>query len=208
MRPEHKHWPGRFLRALSGSALVALTGCASAPEIPLIPKLPAPRVIVETVYVPVYLERELPEPEPVVIREPARLPEEQAQALALLLDMARLVQAGAEELRRELAAATAAFNRERTPILRLRLVWISMLVGPAAGDDARLQALIEPLVGRNATLAPSHPLRPIAELVQASLAERMRQVREETRKAEALQQKLDALRAIERQLLERERRRN
>jgi hypothetical protein len=193
---------------LPAALLLLVAGCASAPEIPLIPKLPAPKVIVETVYVPVYIEKELPEPEPVVIREPARLPEEQDQALALLIEMTRLTQLSAEEQRREFTAASNAFNRERTPVNRLRLVWLSVLLGPTAGDDARLQGLIEPLVGRNATLPPSHPLRSVAELVQASLNERLRQVREETRKAEALQQKLDALKAIERQLLDRERRRN
>lgn len=190
------------------SVCTVLVGCASAPEIPLIPKLPSPKVIVETVYVPVYIEKQLPEPEPVVIREPARLPEEQDQALALLIEMARHAQLTPEEQRKEFAAATSAFNRERSPINRLRLVWLSVLLGPAAGDDARLQGLIEPLVGRNGALPPSHPLRAVADLVQASLTERVRQVREETRKAEALQQKLDALKAIERQLLDRERRRN
>ena len=185
-----------------------LAGCASAPEIPLIPKLPAPKVIVETVYVPVYIEKQLPEPEPVVVREPARLPEEQEQALALLSEMVRSSQLGAEELRREFASAAAAFGRERTPVNRLRLVWLSVLLGPAAGDDARLQGLLDPLIGRNGALPLTHPLRAVAELVQASLNERIRQVREEARKADALQQKLDALRAIERQLLDRERRRN
>ncbi len=194
--------------SLAPALALALASCASAPEIPLIPKLPAPKIIVETVYVPVYIEKQLPEPEPVIVREPAKLPEEQEQAIALLTEMTRAALMPAEELRREFAAASSAFTRERTPINRLRLVWLSILLGPTAGDDARLQALLDPLVGRNAALGPNQPLRAVAELVQASLNERIRQVREEARKAEALQQKLDALKAIERQLLDRERRRN
>ncbi|MFN3628884.1 MAG: hypothetical protein ACK4XK_02315, partial [Casimicrobiaceae bacterium] len=95
MSTEHRFCPSSARRANGFLAALGLpfgllvwlpllvTGCASAPEIPLIPKLPAPKVIVETVYVPVYIEKELPEPEPVVIRQPTRLPEEQDQALNL-----------------------------------------------------------------------------------------------------------------------------
>ena len=66
----------------------------------------------------------------------------------------------------------------------------------------------DPLVAKTGGLALTHPLRPIAELILIQISERTRQVREEQKRADALQQKLDALKAIEKQLLDRERRRN
>ena len=69
-------------------------------------------------------------------------------------------------------------------------------IGPAAGDDARLQGLLEPLVAKTGGLAASHPLRSIADVLLVQVAERVRQLREEQKRGDALQQKLDALKAV------------
>ena len=81
-------------------------------------------------------------------------------------------------------------------------------MGADAGDDARLQGLLEPLVAKAGGFASSHPLRSIADVLLVQIGERARQLREEQKRGDALQQKLDALKAIEKQLLDRERRRN
>ncbi len=185
-------------------ALGVLAGCVSAPETTEPPK-PVPAAT-QTVYVPVYVEVEKRAPPPPA-PEPLKLPDEQEQSLTLLLEMTRTVGVPADELRKEYAAAQTAFNKERTAINRLRYAWLAALLGPAAGDEARLQGLLEPLVAKGG-LAASHPLRPLVEVLLAQIAERNRQLREEQKRADALQQKLDALKAIEKQLLDRERRRN
>jgi hypothetical protein len=188
-------------------ALAVLGGCATTPDAVLPPKAPAAPVVTQTVYVPVYVEVDkpaLPAPAP----EPLKLPEDQEQSLALLLEMTRMASASADDLRKEFAGAQNAFNKDKSSVNRLRFAWLSALLGPAAGDDARLSGLVEPLVAKTGGLALTHPLRPVADLILTQISERTRQVREEQKRADALQQKLDALKAIEKQLLDRERRRN
>jgi hypothetical protein len=187
-----------------------LAGCATVPDIPLLPKpvAPTPVPVTQTVYVPVYVEVEKPATVVVTPGEPIKLPDDQEQSLALLIEMARSSGASSEDLRKDLVAAQTAFNKDKSSVNRLRYAWISGLIGPAAGDDARLQGLLEPLLAKSGGFVPSHPLRPIAEVMLAQLSERGRQLKEEQKKADALQQKLDALKAIEKNLLDRERRRN
>lgn len=186
-----------------------LAGCANAPEAPLLPPLatPTPVPVTQTVYVPVYVEVEKQVPV-ATAPEPVKLPDDQEQSLALLIEMTRSSSASADELRRDFLASQIAFNKDKSSVNRLRYAWISGLLGPAAGDDSRLQGLLEPLVAKSGGLAPTHPLRPVADVMLAQLSERNRQLKEEQKKAEALQQKLDALKAIEKNLLDRERRRN
>lgn len=199
----------KFVRAYSvflASALL-LAGCATVPEAPVLPKEPVVPPVTQTVYVPVYVEVEKPAvvaPAP----EPIKLPEDQEQSLALLIEMSRSANASQDDLRRDFVASQTAFNKDKSAINRLRYAWISGLLGSAAGDDARLQGLLEPLVAKTGGLAPNHPLRPVADVMLTQLTERTRQLKEEQKKADALQQKLDALKAIEKNLLDRERRRN
>lgn len=204
MRRRNALITGAWVRALS--PLLLLAGCASAPEIPPLQNAPVTPTVTQTVYVPVYVEVE----KPVVIvpaPEPIKLPEDQEQSLALLIEMARSANATPDDLRKDFSASQAAFNKDKSSVNRMRYAWISGLLGTAAGDDARLQGLLEPLVAKGG-FAVTHPLRPIADVMLAQLTERTRQLREEQKKADALQQKLDALKAIEKNLLDRERRRN
>jgi hypothetical protein len=202
------------LRGLVASAIMlcaalTLSGCVTAPESAQAPA-PTPAAT-QTVYVPVYVEVEkaAKPPTPVAVApEPIKLPEDQEQSLALLAEIAKSTSSNGDELRKEYASAQAAFNRDKTLINRMRLTWYSALLSPSLSDDARLTALIEPMVAKIGGFGTTHPLRPIAELLLAQISERGRQVREQSKKVDELQQKLDALKAIEKQLLDRERRRN
>lgn len=194
-------WIGALLPVL------LLTGCATAPELPLLPETPAIPAVTQTVYVPVYVEVEKPVPAVAPTPEPIKLPEDQEQSLALLIEMARYANASPDELRKDFLASQTAFNKDKSSVNRMRYAWISGLLGATAGDDARLQGLLEPLMAKGG-FAVTHPLRPVAEVMLAQLAERTRQLREEQKRADGLQQKLDALKAIEKNLLDRERRRN
>ena len=188
------------------TAFALLGGCAVVPDV-VLPKTPKPEVVTQTVYVPVYVEVAKPA-EPAPAPEPLKLPEDQEQSLALLLEMARAASVSQDDLRKEFTAAQNTFNKDKSPVNRMRFAWLSALLGPAAGDDARLSGLLEPLVAKSGGLASTHPLRPVADVMLIQISERTRQVREEQKRADALQQKLDALKAIEKQLLDRDRRRN
>jgi hypothetical protein len=197
---------GGVIVAMTTAFAVLLAGCATTTDAPQQVAAAQP-VVSQTVYVPVYVEVEKKAP-PAPVPEPVKLPEDQEQSLALLIEMSRSANASADDLRKDFTASQNAFNKDRTPVNRMRYAWLSALLGPAAGDDARLLGLLEPLVAKTGGLAVTHPLRAVADVLVAQVAERTRQVREEQKRADALQQKLDALKAIEKQLLDRERRRN
>ncbi len=195
---------------VSALACVAgLGGCALAPEIPVINRLTHPQVVTETVYVPIYVEIEkiapqIAPPPPA----PIKLPEDQDQTLALLLELTRATNGSVEEARKELAAAQSLYAKDRSLNNRIRVAMYSALAANNTSDDSRLQGLLEPLVAKVGGLPQTHPIRPVAEMLLTQIAERNRQVREQTKKTDELQQKLDALKAIEKQLLDRDRRRN
>lgn len=102
----------------------------------------------------------------------------------------------AEEQRRELHAAQAGLERQPGDLQRLRLALLLTLPRTAWRDDARALQLLGGLEFAPAD-RPS-PRRDLALLIQKLVAERQRQVRDEHRKADDLQQKIDALRAIDR----------
>lgn len=134
--------------------------------------------------------------------QPAQPPqpvnEDEQQALGLLVDLQRYCLESGDDLKRELATANAALTHARSDANRIRLAMLLTL--PAAGptDDPRALSLLEPLVSKSAT--PS-PLKQVAAVLYAQIAERSRSLREEQKKTAAAQEKLDALRAVERSLL-------
>lgn len=129
----------------------------------------------------------------------------ESRALLALLDgYARWQTMPAEEQKREFAAANDAYQQAAGDAGRLRLALLLSMPNGAVRDDARALTLLEPLVAGNATAAG--PLRDLAQLLYAQLAERGRALRDEQRRSEDLAQKLDALRKLERSLIEREQR--
>ncbi len=207
-------------RTAAGLATVlALAGCAAAPAAPA-PAAPAPQATIAPKPPDPLPVTPVPVPELVIVQSPPPSPpppapaqvatvqptlqapvnEEEQQALALLADLQRYVSDPPEDLKRELAGASAALTRTRSDANRIRVAMLLTL--PAAGlpDDARALTLLEPLVGRNSNSASS-PLKQIAALLYAQIVERARSLREEQRRTAAAQEKLDALRAVERSLL-------
>ena len=186
-----------------GAAAMLIAACAS---IPPPPPPPAPPVAQPEPPPPIIIVQPIkPEPPmPVVVAppvvEPPRINEEAEEALALLADLQKLVLATPDEQKRELAVATQTLARQKSDGVRLRLGMLQSL--PAAGsDDARALATLEPILKQG-----NGPTRMVAAVLVAQFGERQRAVREEKRRAEDLQQKLDALKALERSLLGRERR--
>jgi hypothetical protein len=144
----------------------------------------------------------LPAPAAPVVAEPppsaAPVNEEEQQTIALLADLQRYTGESNEELRRELAAAVQALNRARTEPNRIRVAVLLTLPGAGPPDDARAIALLESVSGRT---PGTSPIKQLAAVLLAQIAERMRGMSEERKKSAAAQEKLDQLRAVERSLL-------
>jgi hypothetical protein len=129
---------------------------------------------------------------------PATPPTEDVQMIELLADLQRFGTMQNDELKRELAAASQTFARQRTDINRVRLAVLYTLMRSSPQDDQRALQLFENV----AKSAPaSSPIRHLAAVLQAQVNERQRAVHDEQQKADAAIQKLEALRAMERSLL-------
>jgi hypothetical protein len=117
-----------------------------------------------------------------------------------------------DELAAEYASASQALARQKTDVNRLRLALLLSLPGAAFRDDGRAASLADEVASRKG--GNEGGLRSLAALVAASAAERRQQeersqklaqkLQEEEKRADALQQKLDGLKAIEKNLLNRE----
>jgi hypothetical protein len=160
-------------------AQTAAPGAAPSPPVPQ-PVLPVPAGV---------------EPSP---PSPAPVNEEEQQTIALLFDLQRYSAESNDELRRDLAAAMQALNRARTEPNRIRAAVLLTLPGAGPPDDARAIALLESVSGK---IPGASPVKQLAAVLQAQIAERMRATGEERRKSAAAQEKLDQLRAVERSLL-------
>jgi hypothetical protein len=130
-----------------------------------------------------------PAPRPV----PTAEDEESRQAAEILAGAQRVLQLGADEQRKELGAATQAFNRDRSNYSRVKLGMLYALPGAATQDDARALSLLEPVAGG------SGALKALAGVVHAQVAERVKV----QKRADQLKEQLDQLRAVERSIIER-----
>jgi len=189
--------------------LVLIAGCAtpappaadppvSAPASAPVQAKAEPIAVIPVPVPPVVIVQSPPQQPPAAPPAPPPVNEEDQQALALLADLQRYIADPSEDLKRELAAANQAVTRTRSDAARIRLAVLLTL--PAAGppDDARALSLLDSVVGKN---AGNSSLKQIAAILYGQISERMRSVRDEQRKTAAAQEKLDALRAVERSLL-------
>jgi hypothetical protein len=154
------------------------------------PSTPVPQPVLPVPATPVMVE---PPPS-----SPAPVNEEEQQTIALLVDLQRFTGESNDELRRDLAAAIQALNRARTEPNRIRAAMLLTLPGAGPPDDARAIALLESVSGKTPSASP---IKQLAAVLLAQIAERMRGMSEERKKSAAAQEKLDQLRAVERSLL-------
>ena len=165
-------------------------------------------------------------PAPVVVPASVSVPPKGSEAdevVALLAYFQRVSAMGAEDLRREYNTVNAAFNKDKIESQRLKLALLLSVPQAPFGDDKRLISLLETAPTRNAPA--DSPQRELLTLLQKLTAERVRQVnlskeeqkrtdtqtrdeqkrleqqvKDEQKRADELQQKLDALLAIDRDL--------
>jgi len=138
-------------------------------------------------------------------------PDPAHEVAAALANHERLAALKVEEQRREFNAARAAYEQTSNDTTRLSLALAMLLPRVPWRDDARVQLLLGDI---EAAPDGQHSARyDLAQLLLRLLSERQRaqrdeqrktdqlvvQLREERRKAEDLQQKIESLRAIDRE---------
>jgi hypothetical protein len=175
---------------------LALLAAACAPLPPVVEVEPpkAPRV---TVVAP---KPEAPDPQseagPMAwppAPAPAPVPDDAKVLAELVVAAQRFAALSPDEQKRDYNAANQTYMRERTLPNRLRVALMLSTPGSAVQDDARALTTLEGLPpGGNA-------LRQFAALLQAQVADRTRTAR----RADQLKEQLDALRAVERSIIER-----
>ena len=124
----------------------------------------------------------------------------------------RIINLKGTELGQALGSARLDFETEKSGLNRIRLAMLLSLPGASFRDDHAASHLLQPLL-RDRELEDS-PLRPLALLLNNHLAETRKleetlqqqsaKTKEEQRKSEALQQKLEAILEMEMKMLERE----
>lgn len=148
---------------------------------PKTPAPPAPVVEMETA-------PEIPEPRPpVIVTKPSEVE-------ALVGEFQRLRRLAPAEVVREQDVARIAFAQARSDNARVRYAMTLALPGSSPYDDSRALEVLEPLV-RN----PAATLHNLAVLLASYIQEQRRLGAQ----VQALQQKLDALKVLERSLSER-----
>jgi hypothetical protein len=137
--------------------------------------------------------------------EPRAVPRSESRASELVAWLASVVRAGPVAQKKELAQSAAAFGRAPTPYARLKLGALYAQPTPTLRDDLRAIALLEPLTAA----APSVPERPVADLASlfyAQVAERQRLAKDDAKKQEDLREQIEAMKSIERSIMQREER--
>lgn len=135
--------------------------------------------------------------DPVAVREdPIRTerPRAQSEAENLLAYYQHIRKLPATELGKEHDMARQAYTLARSDYNRVRLAMLLSLPGTAVSDEPRALDLLDP-VAKN----PAGGLHGLALLLATNLQERKRL----DASAQGLQQKLDALRSLERSMIER-----
>jgi hypothetical protein len=125
------------------------------------------------------------------------VPPEDVELIAVMSDLNRYNALAADDLKRELATMTQTFNRERSDANRVRLAVMYTLTH-SLQDDLRAQQLLDNVAKSG---GPVTPMKHLAAVLQAQVTERTRAVRDEAARANEAQQKLEALRQMERSLL-------
>jgi hypothetical protein len=121
---------------------------------------------------------------------------ESRQVVELIGYAQRVAGLGSDEQQRELNASSQIFSKDRGAYGRVRLALVLSLPGTAFSDEPKAAGLLEPLVSKEAT----GPMQQFAGLLHTQLAERVR----EQRRATQLKEQLDALKDVERKIIERE----
>ena len=123
-------------------------------------------------------------------------PQPASDTESLLLYFQHLRKLPGAEFGREHETARQAYTRARTDFNRVRFAMVLSLPNSAFTDDGRALELLEPVAK-----SPGARLQGLAQLLSSSLQEQ----RKLNASVQGLQQKLDALKSLERNIIERSR---
>ncbi len=124
------------------------------------------------------------------------VPDDVTQLSDLVGYYSRVAAMSPENQRREYAGASRTFSRDPTPYNRIRVAMLASMPGTPYQDDVRAMSLLEPY----SRAGPSYDrLRQFGAILHGQLAERIHS----RGRAEQLKEQLDALRAVERTIIER-----
>ncbi len=125
---------------------------------------------------------------------------ESRQVIELIAYTQRVAALQADEQQRELNASTQLLSKDRGAYGRVRVALLLALPGTAFNDDTRAASLLESLAGAGASESTPGPMQQFAGLLHAQISERLR----EQRRTVQLKEQLEALKAVERNIIERE----
>ena len=125
---------------------------------------------------------------------------ESRQVIELIAYTQRVAALQADEQQRELNASTQMLSKDRGAYGRVRVALLLALPGTAFNDDTRAASLLESLAGAGVSESPPGPMQQFAGLLHAQISERLR----EQRRTVQLKEQLEALKAVERNIIERE----
>ncbi len=121
---------------------------------------------------------------------------QERQAIELLNYTQRVAAMPAEQQRREYGASNQAYTKDKDMMDRMRLALLLVMPGTSFHDPARAASLLEPMAAPGAAAGP---LRALARLLYPQLNE----LASEQKRANQMREQLEALKAVERNLLER-----
>jgi TolA-binding protein len=121
---------------------------------------------------------------------------ESRQVVELIGYAQRVAGLQADEQQRELNASSQMFSKDRGVYGRVRLALLLSLPGTPFSDESKAVGLLDPLVSKEA----AGPMQQFAGLLHTQINERVR----EQRRATQLKEQLDALKDVERKIIERE----
>jgi hypothetical protein len=127
----------------------------------------------------------------------AREERESRQVVELIGYAQRVAALQLEEQQRELNASSQIFSKDRGAYGRVRLALVLSLPGTPFSDEPKAAGLLEPVVSKDTAAGP---MQQFAGLLYAQVSERVR----EQRRATQLKEQLDALKNVERKIMERE----
>jgi hypothetical protein len=120
--------------------------------------------------------------------KPVRPPMSDGETLLAYVDLVRKLTAA--EYAKELDVVRKLYAKTRTDVIRMRYAILLSAPSAGAGDEARAMELLDPLVK-----SADAGLRALATLLTAQI--------QEQRRAQGLQQKLDALMSLDKSMIER-----
>jgi hypothetical protein len=127
---------------------------------------------------------------------PIAIPEDVKQLSDLVAYYSRVAALPPDDKRREYAAASQTFSRDPSSYNRIRVALLALMPGTPFQDDVRAMSLLEPYSRSGPS---SDKLRQLGAILHGQLSETTKA----RGRAEQLQEQLEALRAVERAIIER-----